>query len=357
MSQIIVASNQPWLQYFDRSAAARAVEVHISKLPSDARPEQHTRKVYQAGLKDFAGWIGDRLPTPDLLDNYVSHLIDRNLKSSTIGSKYLAPIRLFLKKLSGQYIPNLTGAEREFVSDCRYFISEAAKVATPKATTTTNVPALWRSDFKRLTETEVNAVLRKIDRKTLSGMRDYALMFAAFTTAMRLAEIASITLDCISMTDDGTRHLLNVMGKRGNTSPVPLPNNAYAALKEYVEAYNAPLDADDPRRIQGDVPIWQPLTRSGNYVTIGKHDPCKGIAHQTIRDVIGKTTESALGSSRKLAPHDTRRSAASIGYDKGMPLPDLQQLLRHKNAAQTMEYVGVKPDYHKRDLSTYVTFG
>lgn len=357
MSQIIVASSQPWLQYFNPTLAALAVETHISKLPSDQRPEQHTRRVYQSGLKDFADWIGDRMPTPDLLDNYVAALIERGLKSSTIGSKYLAPVRLFLKKLAGQYIPGLTGAERDFVSDCRDFISRAAEVPTPKAATTTNVPALWRSDFKRLTKTEVNAVLRRINRSKLAGLRDYALMHVAFSTAMRLAEIASITLGCITMTDDATRYLLNVMGKRGNTSPVPIPHNTYTALREYVEAYNSSLDNDDPRRIVGDVPVWQPLTRSSNYLVLGKHDPCNGLAHQTIREIIGKTTEIALGSSRRIAPHDTRRTAASIAYDEGMPLPDLQQLLRHKNAAQTMEYVGVKPDYFKRDLSTYVTFG
>jgi integrase/recombinase XerD len=215
---------------------------------------------------------------------------------------------------------------------------------------------LWRPEFTRLDIKQVNAVLRQIDRTTMAGLRDYALLHLAFSTGLRLAEMARISLASIQPTGDGA-YLITVRGKRSNVDPVPISGLAYADIAAYLEAYNEGLPTGDPRRIVGDTPIWQPLHRDRFYFALGRTNPCKGLSHQAIRDLIAKRTGVALGKQWELAAHDTRRTAAAIAYDSGMPLPDIQALLRHKDASVTLHYVGTKPDFHKRSLSTYVNFG
>jgi len=343
-----------WLEYFDRAAAIRSVAAHVAALPSSGTEERYTSSVYEGGLKYWSQWAGDRMPTADLVREYIAHLKLKGLKVATINSKYLAVLRHYLKALSGQHI-RVTGQEREFVEDCRFHIRASYEVKGPRPETTSNISPLWRADFVRLSKAQVNAVLRGIDRDTLQGKRDYAILLVAFNSALRVAELARVTL--ASIRRDGETWLITVRGKRNNIDPVPVGAAVVAAITEWVQAYNFGLALDDPRRIVGDVPIWQPLRRGGHPYAAGEMNPCAGISEQALRDVIGKRSAGALGDEFKMAAHDTRRTAAALAYDAGMGLPDIQGLLRHKSAAVTLHYIGQKPDHERRTLANFVQFG
>lgn len=346
-----------WVKYFDSQAAIAAVAAHVKQLPSSRTPEQHTMKVYQSGLKYFTSWIGMRLPTADLMLAFIAHLTDRGLKANTISSKYLAPTRLYLLKLAGQRITGFTGSERDYVSDCREHMRAAAAVKAPRAETVSNIAPLWRADFKRLSVQQVNATLRAIDRTTLRGQRDYALLHVAFSTGLRIAELQRITLDSIGQ--EGDAILITVRGKRSNIDPVPISPAALEDIRAWVNAFNDRLDPDDPRRIAGAAPIWAPIVHGDNLPIVGVngYTPEKGMTHQALRTIIAQRTAAALGESYTLAAHDTRRTAAAIAYDAGMQITDIQKLLRHKDPAVTMRYVGTKPTFDKSTLANYVTFG
>lgn len=346
-----------WLQYFDPRAAMASVAAHIESLPSARTPERHTARVYETGLKYFLAWANWELPTEDLMQGFIAHLLNKGLRSATVASKYLAPARLYLNKLAGQHITGFTGEARDYISDCREHLRAAAGVRTPRADVSTNVAPLWRADFVRLELKQVNAVLRSLPRPALSALRDYALLHIAFSTGLRLAELSRITLDAIQPIEGD--FLITVRGKRSNIDPVPISAQAMTDLLAWVEAYNAELDPDDPRRITGDRPVWQPLTRSDRHMPVGvnNYDPVRGMSHQALRDLIARRTRAALGDKFECAPHDMRRSAAAMAYDAGMNITDIQQLLRHKDASTTMRYVGTKPDFHKRKLASYVSFG
>ena len=343
--------NLQWTQYFDRRKAIAAVVAHIKALPSNRTPEKHTMRVYTAGLKYFGEWIGDDLPTEDLMQGYIAHLKDRGLKSSTIGSKYLAPARLYLRKLASQQIDGITGPVRDYVSDCRHHINMAREVKTPRNEETSNVGAAWRVGVL-LEIDQVNAVLRKIDRQTLTGKRDYALLMIGFSMALRIAEIARITLN--SITWKGKSRVVTVRGKRNNIDPVTFNDDAYEALMDYVNTWNDRLEDGDDRRIQGDIPVWQGIMRN-DQLPSGKFNAKfnQGLSTSTLSAIVNKRSKPV----KRIAPHDMRRAAATIGYDNGMSHTDIQQLLRHKNGAITWNYIRNRPDYESRDLTRYVQFG
>lgn len=348
-----------WLNYFDMRKAIAAVYAHIAALPGSRTKEQHTHKVYEAGLKYFLTWAGNRLPTEDMLTGFIAHLVrDKQLKSSTIGSKYLAPVRLYLTKLAGQSINTLDAGATvtQYVLVCKDSIRQAAAVKSPRADVTTNIAPLWRPEFVRLSAQQVNAVLRSIDRSTLIGLRDYALLHVAFSTGLRLAELQRITLS--SLSQEGDTWLIRVRGKRSNIDPVPVSAGCASDIAAYVDAFNSRCTMIE-QTIRPDTPLWQPLIHGDNLPIVGVngYTPDRGISQQGIRNIIAGRTGAALGAKFQLAAHDTRRTAAAIAYEAGMALPDIQALLRHKDAAVTLRYIGTKPDYHARSLSNYVQFG
>lgn len=346
-----------WLRFFDPRLATAAVAAHVAALPSSRTAEKHTQRVYEDGLRYFLDWMGMRLPTADLMQAYIAHLTGRNLKPSTIASKYLAPARLFLTKLAGQRIVGFTGDDRDYISDCRDHLKAALAVKSPRADTTSNVAPLWRAEFVRLSTAQVNAVLRAIDRATVIGSRDYALLHIAFSTGLRLAELQRITP--ASFKREGDIVLITVRGKRSNVDPVPVSPRVYEDVIAYINAFNADLEADDPRRLNANTPLWQPMLHGDHHPRVGSngYKPDRGMSQQALRQVIARRTASVLGEDYALAAHDTRRTAAAIAYDAGMPLTDIQKLLRHKDAAVTLRYIGTKPDFAASTLANYVQFG
>ena len=361
---IVQADATAWHHIFSRQQALASVAAHISALPSSQTDEKYTAQVYESGIRFWLEWAGDQLPTKQLVKAYIAALgrgINRYgdertpRKPSTISSKYLAPLRLYLRELADQHVTPAGSADREAIETWRRHIEQAAKVRNPPPTNTTNIAPLWRADFVRLNHQQVNAVLRGIDCGTIAGLRDYALLIVAFETALRVAELSRITLDAI--TREGDTHIITVRGKRNNVDPVPLSSRAVDAINDYVAAFNFDLHETDKRRITATMPLWQPLTKTDRQRPKHHYNPATGISRNSIGRIIRKRTAAILGEENALAPHDTRRTAAAIAYEAGMPLTDIQQLLRHKNAAITLGYVGEKPDFASRSLSTYVTFG
>lgn len=349
----------PYRRFFDFEKAYQAVVDHCMALPSSRTPEQYTLKNYVAGLDYFLAFIEDALPTKELMKSYVAHLIgERGLKSTTIASKYLAPVRLFCKALVEQPLEfeNVDDARMMFgLPEWRELIRQAGGIKNPKSEESSNIAPLWNPKFHRLSLNQVNAVLRGIDRSTIAGKRDYALLMVAFTTALRLAEISRITLDSISR--EGDVSIITVRGKRSNSDPVPTSESAVQAILEYVEAFNGGLEVDDPRRIGKATPLWQPMMHGDNYVGLGynSYQPKKGMCNQAIRKLMARRVKAVLGF--EIAPHDFRRTAAKLAFEGGMPLPDIQKLLRHKNPSTTLAYIGQKPDYGAASLSNYVQIG
>lgn len=109
-----------------------ALYAHIGVQPSAINPEQHTFRQYDGGLKYFLNFIGPRLsrddlrtyattadlikshnyyqqPTPQLVKVYLAHLKECGYKSSTISSRYMAPVRIFLPNHPSTHPP--TGAD------------------------------------------------------------------------------------------------------------------------------------------------------------------------------------------------------------------------------------------------------
>ncbi|MGH8133406.1 MAG: site-specific integrase [Steroidobacteraceae bacterium] len=79
---------------------------------------------------------------------------------------------------------------------------------------------------------QVEQVLAGIDRRSVSGRRDYAMLLLLATYGLRACEVASLTLDDI----DWRRERLRVRERKaGNTTTYPLSTVVGAALIDYIK--------------------------------------------------------------------------------------------------------------------------
>jgi len=361
-------SDTDWINYFDTDMALKATFAHIAALPGTKNtPEKHTARAYQSGLYYFLEWSADELPTIALMKNFIAHLSTKpnhrtkstGLKASTIASKYLAPIRIYLKALAGQNIKG-TMQNTHIITNYREQIRAASEIKNPAADIKSNLSPLLRYGT-RLTKRQVNKLLRDIDQQTIQGKRDYALLMTAFSTGLRLAELQRITLSSITEYEDDI-FILTVRGKRNNYDPVAISDGAIDAINRYVQAYNDGLPIGDTRRITNNTPLWQSLTRSGNYLPINH---ITGINQRTKQPTFysplaGMSTSGITGiiaDRAGIAPHDVRRTFARMCFKSGMSIIDISKAMRHSSVSITEAYIGIDPDYKKSNLANYVTLG
>jgi Site-specific recombinase XerD len=359
-----------WLNYFRPADAMHAVISHIANLPS-SKHEAHTMRVYKGGLSYFLAWAGHEQPTHDLLNHFIAHLKHEKpwggdklgISASSIASRYLAPLRIYLRSLAGQSInsrvdgTNLTVDDRHYITDIREQLRAAAAIPNPDPDETTNLSAL-EAHGTRLNLGELNALYALCDRGTLRGKRDLAMFYISFNSAMRAAEMTRITLSKIKR--DGDVWLIHVRGKNNNMTPPALDQQGYDLLLEYIEAYNNLLAFDDPRRIGVDTPVWQQIQFNDKPFPVGYQgrDNQAGICTQSIRAICERYSgllSSALNKHIDFTPHDMRRSYAKIMKDDGADIMDISMQLRHKSIATTQRYIGPKIDRVKGLLSARVT--
>ena len=83
---------------------------------------------------------------------------------------------------------------------------------------------------------EIKALLASCDRKTLSGVRDYAIITVLFDTGVRVGELISMGLP------DWKNHLVRVDGKTG-VRYVPLGLSSLQALERYTRKWGVTNDS------------------------------------------------------------------------------------------------------------------
>jgi integrase len=165
--------------------------------------------------------------------------------------------------------------------------------------------------------------LSLIDRSTLDGKRDYALLLVALTTGRRRAELAALRWQHVEMHAEAVT--LHVRGKGGTLFHDRLSPATCDALLDYLTAVYGTLDTLPP-----DAPLWLAFTPR----LIGTRTP---LGHQGIAAVCLKW----LGSSHV---HITRHTFARMMEQAGARVSEIQQRLGHASLSTTSIYLAtVRP--------------
>ena len=153
----------------------------------------------------------------------------------------------------------------------------------------------------------------------------HAIAVLGAMMGLRASEMASLTVESIS-TARGYR-VLTFIGKGDKPARVPVPIPAMAAI----DAVVGDRDAGPLLR-----------TRTG-----------RGMDRRDVYRTVVRTAHAA-GITRPLSPHALRRTAGTVGITQGIPIREVQRLLRHARTETTLASYDLSGEQLERHASHQV---
>lgn len=164
----------------------------------------------------------------------------------------------------------------------------------------------------------VKSGLNQIDRTTLEGKRDYALLSLAVATGRRVSELAGLRYGHIQK--DGKTSVIEWVRCKGNKKMTDVvQEKTTTALYDYLRA----LYGEDLKSVPKDAPIW---------VSFSDRNKGQAISPRTLQRVC----EKYLGTSKM---HATRHTWAVTMHNSGASLAEIGKGLGHSNLKVTSDYL------------------
>lgn len=175
---------------------------------------------------------------------------------------------------------------------------------------------------------ELQRLLNAPDKKTLSGLRDRAILELFFSTGLRLSELCNLSVDDVDLSKDE----FSVRGKGDKLRVVFLSDSARSALKSYLKHRQDMDDSLFVRHVKGK----------------GRLDSGGAIYPRFVQRMI-KIYAAKAGITRKVTPHVLRHSFATDLLANGADIRSVQALLGHAHIGTTQIYTHVT-DSHLRSV-------
>ena len=261
----------------------------------DASPK--TIDTYSKAIKQFFLYLSDNGINRPKREDIVAYrdYLKQNHKPTTVQS-YLAAVKLFFQwtEREGLY-PNV--ADRV----------KGAKLDTEH-----------KKDY--LTSKQTAKLLGAIDRSSLKGLRDYAILSLMVTTGLRTISIIRADIGDIRTAGDDTALYYQGKGHEEKADYVKLAEPVEEALRAYLTA-------------RGESDIKAPLFCSISNKNSGGRMTTRSISRVAKEHLI----EIGLDSDR-LTAHSLRHTAATLNLLNGATVEETKQLLGHQNINTTLIY-------------------
>jgi site-specific recombinase XerD len=261
------------------------------------RKSPETHGTYQRALRNFVTWFPvDKRFMFRVRDveRYKRYLIEKKGLQNVSVATYMTALRRF----------------------CQYLIDIRLLEANP-AERVIGGQRPSRHSRTFLTYKEVDALLTAIDRSTLQGARDYAIIRMMLGCALSEHECLLANIGDIKRRAQGTWSV-NVQGKgrQVKDESVPMPAEAHEAISDYIR-----------RRFGDDKPDDdEPLFASMSNRTFGERMTARGM-----REAVNRwLRESGVkrNRDRKLTPFSLRHTAGLIMVDRGATVEEVMTRMR-----------------------------
>jgi len=265
-----------------------------------------TRKAYERDIKRFFQYIAAMEVTLELLSwffshsrrdalhlvlSYKTHLQDNGLAGSTIN-RNMAAIRslceyAYMMEIIDWQLPRLTQERVQAFRD------------------TTGVDVQ-----------QVKAMMSVLDRDTVQGKRDYALMRLLWENGLRRGEVANIKLSDISW--DTQKISIIGKGKGNDKSQIDVSQGCLIAIASWLEV--------------------RPETNDSSLFVSLSNRSRKGLSTTSIYKIIRATAEKA-GIDKVVSPHRIRHSAITAYLDAtDGDIRGASVFARHSSMTMTQRY-------------------
>lgn len=264
---------------------------------------QGSRTTYRSALRQFFDWFSENNitnPTRETILTYKEWLDAKGLKPFT-RSGYLVAVRRFFEwaeslKLYPNIAKGIKGARR----------------------------AIKTHQKNALTVDQIEKLLNSIERTTLQGARDFALINLLFRTGLRLIEIKRAQIVDLEMKDDDDGALLWIRGKGrdGKDDFVVVTEEALAPIMAYIRQRKA-------KNVQE--PLFASISdrNYGGYITTF-----------SLSRLIKQRLRAAGIESKRITAHSLRHTFGVMAIQAGASLYEVQLAMRHTAPTTTEIYLG-----------------
>jgi len=261
-----------------------------------------SRSTYSRSLLKYLSWLRETsrserlssLQRDDILA-YKDYLLTQKLSSYTV-SLYITAIRKLYQWLESKKIyPDITRGVKG-----------------------TKKPKGYRKDS--LTPDQLREALRKIDRRSPEGLRDYALFNLMARTGLRDVEVSRSLLGDIRQ--EAGQAVLWIQGKGRDSKDdfVLLTKEAMRPLKAYLKTRG---------RLSEEAPLFSSNSDRNNG---------EGMTTRSISRIIKTALIRAGMDDKRLTAHSLRHTAITLSIVGGASLQQAQAMARHSDPRTTLVY-------------------
>lgn len=259
---------------------------------------QNTVRTYRGSLKQWFLYLRQNQiiqPTAETVRQYRDHLQVTGKKPTTVKNYIIAVKRFF-----------------QWTEEAGLYPDVAKHIKSGRLS----------KNFKRdyLTGSQARQILNHIDRSTVKGKRDYAMLVTMLTMGLRTIEVTRANIEDIRT--KGNTTVLYVQGKGHDAKDdlVRMPQHVESAIRDYLS-------------VRQTKDLSEPL-----FISTSNHNANGRMTTRSIRRIV-KTAFIAAGfDSPRLTAHSTRHTAATLSLLNGATLQQTQELLRHRNIGTTEIY-------------------
>lgn len=346
----VMAHVSRWLERH-RLTVRELTPPRVAQFLRARRRAGYTARRSERGLRPLLGYLRRRellaAPPPaaapgaldDLLDRYAVYLQrERGLAPRTVHARLAVARRFFSEPGAGEplALAHLAPADVSrfilrtsrgwHVSTAQFMVSHVRALLrflyleghtpTPLAAAAPTIPG-WRLRGlpRGLELAQVARLLRRCDRRTALGRRDYAILLLLVRLGLRRGEVAALQLDDI----DWRRGEIVICGKGRHDAWLPLPPDVGAALVAHL------------RRRCPRLP--------DRYLFRRSRAPQGPLTPEAITSVVHRAC--ARGRLPRFGAHRLRHTAATQMLQRGASLSEIAQVLRHRDLRTTALYAKV----------------
>lgn len=171
-----------------------------------------------------------------------------------------------------------------------------------------------------LTSRQVKEVLGSIERDSLQGLRDYAILTLMVTGGLRDIEVSRANIGDLRTVGENTVLYVQGKGRQEKTEYVKISPQVERAIRDYLKA-------------RGDAGEEEPL-----FTSLSNNSKGKRLTTRSISGTVKKRLKEAGYNSERLTAHSLRHTAVTLSLLAGKDITEVQQFARHANIATTMIY-------------------
>ncbi len=171
-----------------------------------------------------------------------------------------------------------------------------------------------------LTAAQIKRVMNGVDRSSLQGARDYAMLALMAACGLRTIEVSRADIQDLGTSGGSTVLYVQGKGHEEKSAYVKVPEAVENAIRGYLAA-------------RGNVEETEPLFASLSHNSAGRR-----MTTRSISGMVKARMQSAGFNSKRLTAHSLRHTAVTLSLLAGKSLEEVRQFARHASVNTTLIY-------------------